>query len=145
MMKLSRFLRLCVPCAFFALAAPASAADDLQQCLETADTTRDMSACTGAQLTRDTEQLTQAWKQALRAAGGSKTEIGNALLQEQRAWIAHKDTVCERFYDMEQHGSAGRALSAPTCLSEFTTERTEYLRRLPPRYSNKYSLKESKP
>jgi uncharacterized protein YecT (DUF1311 family) len=116
----------CVTAFAFAGADDAYADPAYGTCMDTAKTSLDMSACGGAWRLRSEANLNSAWRKAIQAVGGSKSEAANDLLNEQRAWIIFKDKSCS-FYYGNAFGSMHRSISAPICRNAIIEARTQQL------------------
>lgn len=135
-----RSVALAVLTALIGGVVPVAAAElsaDYRKCLKSADTTADMSACAGAEVSRQDAKLGVEWKQTLAAMRQRVEETGadpsrrnkppDALLLEgQRAWIQYKERACE-FWAADEFGSLGRAVSAGECKAMIIAERIEWL------------------
>lgn len=115
----------------FALASPDEARADpvYDTYMDTAKTSLDMSTCGGAWRLRSEDKLNAAWKKAIEAVGGIKSEAGQELLKEQRAWIKFKDLSCGFFYS-NNFGSMHRSISAPICRNAVIEARTQQLSKI---------------
>jgi uncharacterized protein YecT (DUF1311 family) len=115
---------LVVSALFWASVGNADAGYDT--CMETADTSYDMSVCGGKWRERSEAALAKAWRAAMDAVGGKGSDAGKDLLLEQRAWIKFKDQSC-KFYYAKGFGSMHRSIFAPTCHNEIIEARTKQL------------------
>jgi uncharacterized protein YecT (DUF1311 family) len=121
-----RFLSLSACLMAFAFASDAHADPVYDTCMDTAKTSLDMSNCGGAWRLRSEAKLNVAWKRAVEAVGGPKSEAAKELLKEQRAWITFKDMSCG-FYYGNAFGSMHRSISAPICRNTIIETRTQQL------------------
>ena len=82
--------------------------------------------CTRAEIARADAALNRLWPQIIVAAEGRNSEIGWALLEEQRAWIAYKSANCRHYY-IGSAGTMETQLFGPWCELRTITDRTGYL------------------
>lgn len=73
---------------------------------------------------KEDERLNRNWKRLMKAAGGPKTPEGDALLQEQRAWIAYKETACRHYLAL---GGTLDRLMGQMCYTNLITSRADEL------------------
>lgn len=82
--------------------------------------------CARGEIARVDARLNSLWSRILEAAGGRNSEIGTALVEEQRAWIAFKSVNC-RHYNAQPTGTMEMHLFGPWCELRTIRERVEYL------------------
>lgn len=85
--------------------------------------------------TEDT-RLNANWTRLLKAVGGKSSEVGTALLTEQRAWIAYKEAACK--HHLYAGGTMNR-ISGRICYVELITRRADELAELADFYQETYS------
>ena len=85
-----------------------------------------LGSCGAAWVARAEQRLAVVWKGALAAVGGSQTEQGGALLEEQRAWITFKEKACLSF-EVQSSGTLSRFHDANVCLAEIIEDRVSEL------------------
>jgi len=81
-------------------------------------------------------RLNANWTRLLKAVGGKDSEVGNALLTEQRAWIAYKEAACTHY--LFAGGTLNR-LSGQICFVELISRRADELAQLADFYQETYS------
>ena len=86
----------------------------------------ELGSCGAAWVERSETRLAAAWKLALTNVGGSQTEQGRALLEEQRAWIVFKQKACLS-YEVQSAGTLSRFHDANVCLAEVIEDRISEL------------------
>jgi uncharacterized protein YecT (DUF1311 family) len=81
-------------------------------------------------------RLNANWTRLLKAVGSKDSEVGAALLAEQRAWIAYKEAACTHY--LFAGGTLNR-ISGQTCYVELITRRADELAHLADYYHETYS------
>jgi uncharacterized protein YecT (DUF1311 family) len=90
----------------------------------TATTQIEMNVCASARWQHADAELNRLWKIVKPAADARGT--GEALLQEQRAWLARRDAACEA--ERASHGGGSIApLMYFSCMEEMTLARNAQL------------------
>jgi uncharacterized protein YecT (DUF1311 family) len=107
-----------------ALASPALADEEYDQCVDKGQTDADYRECGYAWIERADAELNAAWKE-LRAI--SSEETAKLLLDEQRAWNAYKEKSC-LFWASGEYGTIGSVLTYPPCFAGVIEARTAELR-----------------
>lgn len=98
----------------------AKADDYLERCIsQSSGTSSDHYRCATDLWQREDTALNQTWQRVYGSM--SQGHAKSALLNEQRAWNAYKDSACE-FY-AEEFGSIGWSVSRPMCKAEKIKER----------------------
>lgn len=82
--------------------------------------------CARGEIARVDARLNSLWPRVLEAAGGRNSEIGTALVEEQRAWIAFKSVNC-RHYNAQPTGTMEMHLFGPWCELQTLRDRVAYL------------------
>ena len=82
--------------------------------------------CTRAEIARADAALNRLWPQILAAAEGRNSDMGQALLSEQREWIAYKSANCRHYY-VRSAGTMETQLFGPWCELRTITDRIGYL------------------
>ncbi|MFM7379116.1 MAG: lysozyme inhibitor LprI family protein [Erythrobacter sp.] len=72
---------------------------------------------------RQDAEMNIAWNRLMTVVG-RRSEVGRALLGEQRAWLAYRDSACEHF---DLSGTLGRAEGA-MCSSNLVADRITQIR-----------------
>lgn len=96
------------------------------ECLDSARTNPQFSACGGALLTRREAELNRVWKSTYASMDAAAKK---ALLDEQRAWIAFKDRSCTVFVT-GYFGREGQVIHYYTCRAGVIDARIAYLKDL---------------
>ncbi len=86
----------------------------LDGCLSATQTDPGYTDCYGSAIDRADKQLNVQWKKLMSIVGGAKSEAGQSLIKEQRAWIAFKEESCN-FYWGSNYGSMHRTIIGPSC------------------------------
>lgn len=108
------------------LVHPARADTKYDACVGAEDATeQDMGECGGAWVDREDARLNVAWKKLTAAIAEDSKE---ALLDEQRAWLAYRDKSCLFYLDNVEYGQNGRYLSYPACRAAIIEQRTQALK-----------------
>lgn len=81
-------------------------------------------------------RLNANWMRLLKAVGGKDSEVGAAILAEQRAWIAYKEAACTHY--LFAGGTLNR-ISGQMCFVELITRRADELAELADYYQETYS------
>ena len=81
-------------------------------------------------------RLNANWEQLIKAAGGKNSDVGAALLNEQRAWIAYKEAACMHY--LARGGTLDR-LQGQLCYTDLITRRADELAELADFYQETYS------
>lgn len=106
------------------MAAPASADEQYDRCIEQSDgTNRDWAVCGGEWIEREDARLNEAWSRLLK---GVSERTKADLRAEQRAWIAYKNLSC-LFYANGELGREGQVLGFPACRAEVLARRAAEL------------------
>lgn len=95
-------------------------------CMDTAMTQGDMTACAGAKAADADKQLNAAYKDILRYVQGAERA---KLVAAQRAWLKFRDADCAFWGD--GGGSIG-PMNRAHCLARLSLARTEELKSWPP-------------
>ena len=97
------------------------------QCMQTAETTLDMSNCQGAELKREDARLNSAYK---KAKAGLDPAQQAKLLDAQRLWIKYRDANCKVYYSLT--GGTIDQINGASCLLKMTKARADELLKLNP-------------
>ena len=76
---------------------------------------------------KEDARLNRNWQRLMQAVDGSGTEIGTALLTEQRAWIDYKEAACDHYLVL---GGTLDRLQGQVCYTELITRRADELEQL---------------
>jgi len=106
-----------------AFAAPAQADPEYDRCSEAARSNPDFSACGVAMIERREAELNRVWKLA---NDGLHPAVKQALLEEQRAWVAYKDKSC-RTWTTGQLGREGQVIHFYVCRADVIDQRINFL------------------
>ena len=107
----------------FVSAAPAQADPEYERCIDEARES-EFGACGAAWEEREDRRLNEAWRALLPLLDGAERD---ALVAEQRAWIAFNQNSCNYFYS-EIWGTIGRNTWYPQCRADILVARTAQLR-----------------
>ena len=103
---------------------PASADEAYDKCVNASDGTNPaFSACGADWMKREDAKLNTAWKRVFAQLDG---DAKAALLAEQRAWNAFKETSC-KFYATGDFGREGESVQFPICRAQMMAARTAVL------------------
>jgi len=107
-----------------ALAAALAIADDgYHRCMKKAVTNPDFAACGTALVLRRDAELNRVWKAAYARLDAPTRQ---ALLAEQRLWIAFKDKSCG-YWKTGSYGREGQTVHFYTCRAAAIDQRIAYL------------------
>lgn len=113
-----------LPAAAPAVAGRYSGDDRYRRCLDEADGTNvAWDACGADLIAREDHRMNEAWKRVYIPGSEAKSQ---ELLEEQRAWLAFRDTSCT-LYRSGRFGREGQVLSYPVCRAGIIAERTAAL------------------
>lgn len=112
-----------IPTLALAAVSLALADDRYDRCMEAAVTNPDYAACGGQMLDRLDADLNAAWKKAYADLDASSKQ---ALLAEQRLWIAYKDKSCD-YLASGAYGREGQTVHFYTCRAAVIEDRIAYL------------------
>jgi|GEM_PF-556699 len=93
-------------------------------CMMHAQNDGDFAQCAEEHLEHLDAELNQAWSKVYKPLTNEK--IKAALLNEQRKWIAFKESACLYYFD-DGFGSADRVMSFPACQSNIIGQRIKAL------------------
>lgn len=96
------------------------------KCMKTANTTADMTDCSGAELKVQDARLNKAYKAAL---AGLEVPQQGKLRDAQRQWIAYRDANCAMYYTLS--GGTIDLLNGAACELDMTNARADELENLP--------------
>jgi uncharacterized protein YecT (DUF1311 family) len=96
-------------------------------CVDTKTNNMDYGICGGAYVKAADAELNVAWK-ALSAAVAGEPQTKAALLSEQRAWLAYRNTACAFYSIQHDWGREGEVLDAPECVGGVLERRTAELK-----------------
>lgn len=138
-MRFGRQALLCVALTLAGDAAlarnrPPTAADkQLDHCIDKADgRDLDLKDCFVAFANTEDERLNLMWDRLIKAVG-KDTEVGAALLKEQRAWLAYRDAACLHY--ILSGGTLDR-LKSQICFTDLITSRANELEDLANEYED---------
>ena len=103
---------------------PAKADPDYDRCIDESRES-EFDACGSAWVEREDQRLNAAWRELLPLV--ENAEDRQALVAEQRAWIAFKDQSCNFLYT-DRWGSMGPRILFPRCRAGVVAARTAQLR-----------------
>jgi uncharacterized protein YecT (DUF1311 family) len=106
-----------------ALAASFALDDGYAACMETAVTNPDFIKCGGELIERRDAELNRVWKEAVADLDAPTKE---ALLAEQRLWLAFRDKSCG-YWATGAFGREGQTVHFYTCRASVIDARIEYL------------------
>lgn len=107
-----------------ALAASLAFADDgYDACMERAVTNQDFVKCGGELIARRDAVLNRVWKEAVADMDAPTKE---ALLAEQRLWLAYRDKSCA-YWTSGAFGREGQTVHFYTCRAGVIDARIQYL------------------
>ena len=119
-------LPLLAAAAGIAIAGPAHADPDYDTCLEASESNADYATCGSAMLDRREAELNRVWK---RVNAGLDPAVKQALLVEQRAWVAYKDKSCLT-WTTGFFGREGQVINFYVCREDVIDKRIAYLENL---------------
>lgn len=90
-------------------------------CVARGHTSTDFAICGNEWVEREEAALTLAWRRVY--GGQTSSSAKAALLDEQRKWIAYKDSSCKLFNVAESYGSIGWSINLPSCRARVIRER----------------------
>lgn len=109
--------------ASLALTVPAHADPEYDKCVDKVSNNADFAMCGGAMLDRREAELNRVWKEANKDLDPG---VKQALLDEQRAWIAYKDKSCLT-WTTGAFGREGQVIHFYTCRADVIDARIAYL------------------
>lgn len=115
---------------------PTAADQQLDQCIDKAGgRDLDLKDCFVAFANTEDERLNLMWDRLMKAVG-KDTEVGAALLTEQRAWLAYRDAACRHY--LASGGTLDR-LKSQLCFTDLITSRANALEDLANEYEDSNS------
>ena len=113
-----------------ALPAPVAAQDELsaadRSCLDEASSNRGFARCSQSIIDSEDARLNAVWRLTLASLGGSASERGGLLLDEQRAWIAFREAACQHWL-VPGSGREAQVLHGPLCIAGVIKDRADEL------------------
>ena len=94
--------------------------------MDTAQTNPEFAACTESKIEAADHRLNAAWNRLFKAEGGSETDEGRALLNEQRAWLKFKEVACSEYF-MPLSGREAQVIHGPLCIAAIINDRADDL------------------
>jgi uncharacterized protein YecT (DUF1311 family) len=131
------FAALALPQAALAEGPTPEAQAALDACVEKAGMVDlDIKDCYVDLANAEDARLNANWERLIKAVGGKSSEVGAALLKEQRAWIAFKEAACK--HHLFAGGTLNR-LSGQICYVDLISGRADELAELADFYQETYS------
>lgn len=128
---------LALPQASLAEGPTPEAQAELDTCVEKAGMVDlDIKDCYVELANTEDARLNLNWARLLKAVGGKSSEVGTALLAEQRTWITYKEAACKHY--LYAGGTLNR-ISGQICYVELITRRADELADLADFYQETYS------
>ncbi|WP_421846259.1 lysozyme inhibitor LprI family protein [Novosphingobium sp.] len=95
-------------------------------CVETPQTNYEIGQCSAVEVIKADQRMTAAWRKPLKDVGGSKTQTGQTLLVEQRAWIAFREKACQEYQNPDL-GRDAQIVDGPMCVANIINDRAKDL------------------